>query len=355
MNDLQLDLLDPDQWTGKDIPLPKIGDRRPAAHVFERDALLAVRAALVCGRPLLVRGEPGVGKSQLARAIAKQLGRVFLPKFVDARTEAHDLLWFHDAITRLAEAQAWAHRVGVPVSVAAKPGEGEAASVSDAREPDVEKAATPPPAVIDLARKRYVIPGPLWWAVHWEHALEHAKNVVLPVPVPTSEGGDPANGVVLLIDEIDKADASVPNGLLECLGQGTFSVPGLDEPVRAKAPLPLVILTTNDDRILPAAFVRRCLVLWLRMPEDDAALVDWLVVRGRAHFEKQLEDETLKVAAQQVARDRASVRAARLCAPGLAEYIDLLTVLAEDPTQKVESLAEFFLHKHADPRARGRR
>jgi len=337
MTNPQFDPLDPDRWTGETIPLPPIGDRH-AAHVFERESLLAVRAALVCGRPLLVRGEPGVGKSQLARAVAQQLGRVFVSKFVDARTEAHDLLWFHDAITRLAEAQAWAHRVGVPANTVG----------STTKDP-------PPPAVVDLARKRYVVPGPLWWALNWPDAKAHNEKVLVPVSVPSSDGGDSANGVVLLIDEIDKADASVPNGLLECLGQGTFSVPGLDEPVKARAPMPLVILTTNDDRILPAAFVRRCLVLWLRLPEDDQALVEWLVVRGRAHFGERLTKETLEAAARQVATDRAKVRAARLSAPGLAEYIDLLTVLAEDPKQEVEVLADFFLHKHIDPKAWMRR
>jgi hypothetical protein len=119
--------------------------------------------------------------------------------------------------------------------------------------------------------------------------------------------------------------------------------------------LPLVILTTNDDRILPAAFVRRCLVLWLRVPEEHDALVDWLVKCGRAHFGEALDEDTLKTAAGQVAKDREDVLARRPCAPGLAEYIDLLTVLANDPKQKIEALAEFFLHKHVDPEARARR
>ena len=81
------------------------------------------------------------------------------------------------------------------------------------------------------------------------------------------EGADPANGCVVLIDEIDKADTDVPNGLLEALGSGEFTIPqGRDDPMKVSitGEFPLVIITTNEERILPNAFVRRCLVLHLR-------------------------------------------------------------------------------------------
>ena len=73
-------------------------------HVFDEDSIQAVNAALAARRPLLVRGEPGIGKSQLARAAAKALGRVYVPFVVDARIESRDLLWHFDAVARLAEA-----------------------------------------------------------------------------------------------------------------------------------------------------------------------------------------------------------------------------------------------------------
>lgn len=78
----------------------------------------AVDAAIAAQRPLLVRGEPGIGKSQLARAAAKQLGRMFVGRVVDARTESSDLLWHYDAVARLADAQL----AGAPLGVSANSG-----------------------------------------------------------------------------------------------------------------------------------------------------------------------------------------------------------------------------------------
>lgn len=308
-------------------------ERQPKlAHVFERDSVLAVNMALACRRPLLVRGEPGAGKSQLARAVAAKLGRVFLSVFVHARTEAHDLLWFHDAVARLAEAHIWA-------------------TVPEATRED---------ARIELSRRRFVVPGPLWWALNWDAALEQNGQCHVKKEPPASEE-EAQRGAVLLIDEIDKADNSVPNGLLESLGRGTFSVPGLDRPVRAAGPHPLVVLTTNDDRVLPDAFVRRCVVLYLRLPERDErasdeerdrALIHWLVERGQAHFQG-LDVALLEKAAAQVARDRAAVQGSGHCPPGLAEYIDLVTAMVDHPLgtedAAIEELAPFVMHKHADP------
>ncbi len=314
------------------LPLPELGGLRESVHVFERDSLLAVNTALACQRPLLVRGEPGVGKSQLARAVAVALGRVFVSVFVDARTESHELLWFHDAVTRLAEAQV--HSKGKDVA---------------------ER----------LARRRYMLPRPLWWALDWKGALHQAKEVAaIKEPPPRYEAPcDPAHGVVLLIDEIDKADSSVPNGLLECLGQRTFTVPGLDQPVRATGPSPLVILTTNEDRVLPDAFVRRCVVLHLRAPDPDeyddveaGALVDWLVSRGAAHFPALGDTNLLEEAAKLLVKDRRAARSEGFCPPGLAEYVDLLTAVAETRSAGKEiginDVAPFVLRKHVDPRRR---
>ncbi|MEM9456960.1 MAG: MoxR family ATPase [Myxococcota bacterium] len=333
---------DIDRLDGATIKLPAIGTQRAAAHVFERESLLAVKAALDCGRPLLVRGRPGVGKTQLARAVARELGRVFLSVFIDARTEAHDLLWSHDAVTRLAEAQIWGHR-----------GAGDAEAGKQAGKAPVLDAATA------LARHRYVVPGPLWWAFDWDGALRHLEHSAVPVAPPAIDDQvDPRQGAVLLVDEIDKADSSVPNGLLECLGQGSFSVPGIDGTVCIQGPPPLVLLTTNDDRVLPDAFIRRCLVLWLRVPEAEPAfeerglddpLIRWLVERGRAHFGEELPEQVYVDAAVQLARDRTDGAAYQRYVPGLAEYIDLLSALRADPQRKLDELSRFFLRKHIDP------
>jgi MoxR-like ATPase len=240
-----------------------------------------------------------------------------IAKYVDARTEAHDLMWSQDAVSRLAEAQ----------TIQASGG-----------------------SLDKLARKRFVIPGPLWWAINWKSAKDHVDAAeVKPTTLPGSE--PPAKGMVVLIDEIDKADSSVPNGLLECLGQQSFAVPGLDEKIVAKPPLPLVLLTSNDERPLPRAFVRRCVVLHLRLPSVEQELAAWLAQRGRAHFGGKLPDADIVAAAQQVVQDRSRVEERHR--PGLAEYIDLLTALhrgvGRDAKQPIAALATFVLRKYDDP------
>ena len=92
---------------------------------------------------------------------------------------------------------------------------------------------------------------------------------------------------MLLIDEIDKADTDLPNSLLETLGNGDFTVPYIGTSVRQSAGIapPLVLITTNEERELPDAFLRRCMVLQLSLPEEDRVLLDFLCERGRIHFE----------------------------------------------------------------------
>jgi MoxR-like ATPase len=91
------------------IELEQVGGR-PFTHLFEESHLHAINTALACNRPLLVTGEPGVGKTQLARAAAKALGRAYVRCTVDAKTESRDLLWQFDAVARLADAQLAPHR-----------------------------------------------------------------------------------------------------------------------------------------------------------------------------------------------------------------------------------------------------
>jgi MoxR-like ATPase len=164
---------------------------------------------------------------------------------------------------------------------------------------------------------------------------------------------------VLLIDEIDKAEADLPNGLLETLGNGAFSVPYLDEAVGLTEgmPPPLVVITTNEERELPAAFVRRCLVLHLELPKERQALIDWLVDRGAHHFGERCPENVRREAASQLWTDRQAVREDGLPGPGQAEYLDMLRALStmtEDEAEKdrenkqlalLETLREFILRK----------
>ena len=157
----------------------------------------------------------------------------------------------------------------------------------------------------------------------------------------------------MLVDEIDKAETDVPNGLLEALGNGQFTPFGHVDAVVSGEPQPLVVITTNEERALPDAFVRRCLVLHLALPEGKA-LETHLVSRGKAHF-PDMADEVLSMAAGQLAKDRRDAVEARFRPlPGQAEYLDLLRALhhlapgdAEKQEKLLAELAPFTLKKRA--------
>jgi MoxR-like ATPase len=298
-------------------------------HCFDRTSVAAIRAALGARRPLLVRGEPGVGKSQLAKAAARALQRPFVPYVVTSRTESRDLHYSFDAVARLGQAQ---------ILAVAHTGAGDGLQLLD--------------------EKRYVQPGPLWWVFAWKHAKEqHAR---LPVkghrpedPDPSWQWNETTGGVVLLLDEIDKADPDVPNGLLESLGNREFSVPYFEKPVCCShaAEPPLVVITTNEERELPAAFLRRCLVLHLSLPDD---LAPFLIARGRAHFGTRLSDAVLAKAASQLIQERTQQGSDALVRPGQAEYLDLLSALLEvakpteeDQLRQLEIIKGFALRKNS--------
>lgn len=290
------------------IQLAPRGGIADQVHVFEPEDVSAIHFALAARRPLLLRGEPGTGKSQFARAAAKALGRAFVSHVVDARTESRDLLWRFDAVERLADAQL----------------EGALGAKRDA----VREA---------LAVTNYVTPGPLWWAFNWTDAMQQANRVGSPAP-PQPDDGQAANGVVLLVDEIDKAETDVPNGLLEALGDGAFTPFGAAQPVECGDTRPLVIITTNEERALPDAFLRRCAVWVLRLPDDDSVLLDWLVQRGQAHF-PTADGDLLREAARQVAADRRTLREERRTPlPGQAEYLDLLRAVTAHTSDRQEQM-----------------
>ena len=331
-------------------------------YVFEQQAFDAVNAALVINRPLLVRGEPGAGKSQLAMAAAAVFKRTYISFVVSGATEARDLLWSFDGVARLADAQI----------------EGALCGSDDQREA----------ARKTLALKNYIPPGPLWAALNWKSAERQYANFCCKNKCDSkAKEGEPAadsplsyyenaenavkNGVVLLIDEIDKADSSVPNGLLEVLGTNRFQPDGLDKYVLGAEPdkgkKPLIIITTNEERILPDAFIRRCLAVTLGLPKGARQeQKNYLVGHAQPNFpelDKQKitinkkEVTILEAAADMVLADRELAEKNNLHPlPGQAEYFDLLRGIKigvqntskEEIGNLLKSLARFTSKKHPE-------
>jgi MoxR-like ATPase len=183
------------------------------SYIATPDLMLAVNAALALERPLLIKGEPGTGKTLLAHEVARSLGRPLFQWHIKSTTKAQQGLYEYDAVSRLRDSQL-----------------GEA-------------------KVADIAN--YIKPGVLWEAFE-----------------------SPSPGIVL-IDEIDKADIEFPNDLLQELDRMQFDVYETGERIAAKE-RPLVVITSNNEKELPDAFLRRCFFHYIKFPDADTmkAIVD---------------------------------------------------------------------------------
>ena len=176
------------------------------SYVATDDLKVAVNAAVALERPLLVKGEPGTGKTELARQVSAALGLPIIEWHIKSTTKAQQGLYEYDAVSRLRDSQ-----------------------LGDERVHDV---------------KNYIKKGKLWQAFEAE------------------------GKVVLLIDEIDKADIEFPNDLLQELDRMEFHVYETGETIRAKH-RPVVIITSNNEKELPDAFLRRCFFHYIRFPEME--------------------------------------------------------------------------------------
>lgn len=233
--------------------------RRDPVYVYDPQTVLLVNVALATRRPILVRGASGTGKSSLARNVASVLGRRYYEKTITSRTQARDLLYEVDLLRRLRDAQAQK-----PV---------------DSYQP-------------------YLQPGPLWWAFDPVSAGWRGEKTTTrgkpPLQDP-SERSDPQ--AVVLLDEIDKADPDVPNNLLIPLGDLKFDIEETGFSVATpEANAPLVFLTTNEERELPPAFLRRCIELQLPKPTPRR-----LVEIAIAHQSKPNPDPIPKTKIQAIA------------------------------------------------------
>ena len=176
------------------------------AYVADKDLMVAVNASIALERPLLVKGEPGTGKTELARQVASALGLDLIEWNVKSTTKAQQGLYEYDAVSRLRDSQ-----------------------LGDEKVRDISN---------------YIVRGVLWQAF-------------------TSE-----EPVVLLIDEIDKADIEFPNDLLRELDRMEFHVYETRETIVARH-RPLVIITSNNEKELPDAFLRRCFFHYIKFPDRD--------------------------------------------------------------------------------------
>jgi len=175
-------------------------------YVATKDLMVAVNGAITLERPLLIKGEPGTGKTILAQEIAKALGKPLIEWHIKSTTKAQQGLYEYDAVSRLRDSQ-----------------------LGDERVHDI---------------RNYIKRGKLWDAF-------------------TS-----AERPVLLIDEIDKADIEFPNDLLLELDRMEFHVYETGEAVRA-VQRPIVVITSNNEKELPDAFLRRCFFHYIRFPDTD--------------------------------------------------------------------------------------
>ena len=199
-------------------------------YIATDDLKIAVNAAVALERPLLIKGEPGTGKTVLAYEIARALNAPLITWHIKSTTKAHQGLYEYDAVTRLRDSQ-----------------------LGD-------------PRVADISN--YIKRGKLWEA--------------FAAPVRP----------VLLIDEIDKADIEFPNDLLQELDRMEFYVHETDETIRAEV-RPIVVITSNNEKELPDAFLRRCFFHYIRFPDPETMklIVD-------AHYpgiQSRLVSEALKV------------------------------------------------------------
>ncbi len=239
-----------------------------ATYIATDELKTAVNAALTLGRPLLVKGEPGTGKTQLAEEVAESLGRPLLRWHVKSTTKAQMGLYEYDAVSRLRDSQ-----------------------LGDSR-------------VNEIAN--YIVQGVLWQA--------------FASPSPC----------VVLIDEIDKADIEFPNDLLLELDRMEFFVHETQTHIRAQH-RPLVIITSNNEKELPDAFLRRCFFHYIRFPDADT--LSRIVDVHHPNVKKELLAEALKLFFE--VRETPGLKKK----PSTSELIDWLKLLlAEDiPIEKLRA------------------
>ncbi|MFT6919116.1 MAG: MoxR-like ATPase [Cognaticolwellia sp.] len=234
-------------------------------YITNNELLLAVNAAITLEKPLLIKGEPGTGKTMLAEEIAASLGMEFIQWNIKSTTKAQQGLYDYDAVSRLRDSQLGDDKVN------------------------------------NIAN--YIVKGKLW------NAFESDKRCVL------------------LIDEIDKADIEFPNDLLQELDRMEFYVYETNQLIRAKH-RPIIIITSNNEKELPDAFLRRCFFHYIKFPTKIE--MEQIIAVHHPHVKQDLLAHTLEVFF-----DLREVQGIKK-KPSTSELIDWLKLLvADDVAQDV--------------------
>ena len=252
-----------------------------ANYVATEELQTAVNAAIFLKKPLLVKGEPGTGKTLLAHEIAKALDKPLITWHIKSTTQAQQGLYEYDAVSRLRDSQLGGENV-------------------------------------DNIR-HYIKKGKLW------------------------EAFDQEESVILLIDEIDKADIEFPNDLLLELDKMEFFVYELQETIKAKQ-RPIVIITSNNEKELPDAFLRRCLFHYIRFPESD--IMQDIVDVYFPGIDRELLMEAMRIFYG--VREVKGIKKR----PSTSELIDwikllLLEKVKKEELKRMETEEDFIPHLHA--------
>ena len=233
-------------------------------------------------RPLLLKGEPGCGKTCLARAVADELGLPYESWYIQSTTKARDGFYTYDAIARLQDAQ-----------------------IAHLDKQKRSKVNDP---------KNYIKLGPLGRA--FQNSLEKSQRTVV------------------LIDEIDKADIDFPNDLLQALDEGRFPIQETGENIKAnREQAPIIFITSNDEKDLPDAFLRRCLFHYIKFPEESE-----LVKIINAHFPESkpkvqiIEEAVKRFQSLRKQMDKDIGKTGKKVST--SELIDWFTILKEYPEDK---------------------
>ena len=230
-----------------------------STYIATEDLKVAVNASITLERPIIVKGEPGTGKTMLAHEVAKSIGAEIITWHIKSTTKAQQGLYEYDAVTRLRDSQ-----------------------LGDEKVKDI---------------KNYISKGKLW------NAFESSERPVL------------------LIDEIDKADIEFPNDLLLELDKMEFFVYETGETIKAKN-RPIVIITSNNEKELPDAFLRRCFFHYIKFPEADT--MEEIVNVHFPEIKKDLIKEAFKIFYD--IRDVPGIKKK----PSTSELIDWLKLLMTD-------------------------